>query len=271
VFTPSGCAQPYADPVPCPLVLEHSFSIDTPALAPGVHTASGSVADAAGNTTTWGPVRFTVVPTGAVDLNLSSNHGTIALRGDGHGTVSGRLRTSSGQPITAAKITITASPRGVAAARARTLGTVITDRQGAFALPVRLPGAYELTARYAPGAGAGAGAEAQARTRTPISVSLHARPVLLHRGEIATLTGVLRGAGRSTRSAAVQLQVRSGHSWIPVTDLTPAADGSFRFRHRFVRLGVDTIFTFRAVVRAQLGWPWPQTVSHTVKVRVNVP
>jgi hypothetical protein len=152
---------------------------------------------------------------------------------------------------------------------------VTTNRHGAFSLPVRLPGAYELTARYAPragaGAGAGAGASAQARTRTPISVTLDARPVLLHRGQVATLTGAVRGAGRSTRSAAVQLQVRAGASWIPVSDLRPAADGSFRFRHRFVRLGVDTIFTFRAVVRAQLGWPWPQTVSRSVTVRVNVP
>ena len=55
-----SCQEPYTLAQPCPTVAARTFSVDTVGLADGAHSLAGTITDAAGNTTSYGPVAFTV-------------------------------------------------------------------------------------------------------------------------------------------------------------------------------------------------------------------
>ncbi len=54
------CREPYTVLQPCPSAAARAFAIDTTRLTDGPHTVTGTVVDAAGNATAWGPVSFDV-------------------------------------------------------------------------------------------------------------------------------------------------------------------------------------------------------------------
>src|SRR4051794_36682540 len=53
----TGCSAPYTAVQPCPGAADRAFAIDA---SDGPHSASGTVVDAAGNATAWGPVAITI-------------------------------------------------------------------------------------------------------------------------------------------------------------------------------------------------------------------
>lgn len=56
----NGCRRPYTSPRPCTPDTARVFTVDAATLTPGAHEVAGTVVDAAGNSTPWGPVQFEV-------------------------------------------------------------------------------------------------------------------------------------------------------------------------------------------------------------------
>lgn len=54
------CREPYTVLQPCPSAAARAFTLDTTTLPDGPHTVGGTVVDAAGNATVWGPIAFEV-------------------------------------------------------------------------------------------------------------------------------------------------------------------------------------------------------------------
>ena len=57
-----ACEVPYSQADPCPRQATRGIVVPTASLAPGAHSVDGTVVDAAGNVTPFGPVAFTVAP-----------------------------------------------------------------------------------------------------------------------------------------------------------------------------------------------------------------
>lgn len=299
----TGCAEPYVAAPPCPTAFAETFAVDRAALAPGDHSVSGSVLDAAGNVTFWGPLWFSVAepapvptataasepapsapapPPSAPPAPTASGNGVPAVqtprivlaaagRDRAPGTaarVGGTLRTSGGAPIAGARLSVSTLPAG---GRSRTLGGVTTDARGRFSVSVRGDGSQRLTISFAPSAGAPATASVVRTLRTRVVLSVAATPHHLHKGHVVTLRGRVRGAGAATRGALVHVQAIVDGRWAEVGLAKASAGGAYRWRYRFVHLRRDTAFSFRVVVEHASGWPWPTAHSRAIPVLVDVP
>jgi hypothetical protein len=293
-----SCRTPYAATRPCPADAERAFEIDTGALSPGDHVASGTVVDAAGNSTAWGPVAFRVeravevvpppppilVPTPrrpppangtpAVErprLTLR-RVGSAGARPGSLVRLSGRLRTADRRPIVGARLRVGERVLGLRGRRpAGATSAVTTDAAGRFTVARRARGARRVTVSFRPRPDAAVTAQASAALRTRLALRAAPSRGRLVKGRRLTLRGRLGGAGPSTRGALVQIQAVVNGAWTPVGRARARRDGGFAWRYRFVHLSRDTVFAFRAVVEHVPGWPWPTVRSPRVAVRVDVP
>jgi hypothetical protein len=289
-FAHAPCREPYDRPQPCPGDAVRTFSLDTAALEPGHHLASGTVVDAAGNVSDWYlPFEVRRPTEGARPPGTDTREspaGTAVSRAPRlrlgrrlfehrpgrAATIRGRLRTRAGEPVPRARLTVTAIDIGLSERRRarRWRRTVTTDRGGRFAVRLRRDGAQRVTVTYSPQPGVvAATASATARARLTVTARPSARTLTKGRG--LTLRGRLRGAGRSALGALVHVEAIVNGRWSPVGVARARADGRWSWRYRFVHLTRDTIFAFRAVVRGGPGWPWPARRARTLRVRVNVP
>lgn len=300
VSAPAGprgtCREPYTTIQPCPATVARAFTVDTTGLADGAHELSGTVADAAGNVTPWGPVAFAighprVAPpvdppvTPPVDpppappagngvpavrrprLNLDR---TALTRAAGRPVrLTGTLKTTDGTPISGARLDVSVRELGTVDERVRALSAVTSDASGRFAVNVRGGGAERVSISFAPTDGAAETVRAAATVRQPASLTLARSKARLHRGQAVVLSGRLRGTGSAARGAIVELQAIVSGEWRTVGTVRAAADGRYAWRYKFVSVTRDTIFSFRALVRSTPGWPWPQLSSRRLAVRVT--
>jgi hypothetical protein len=269
----TGCAPPYTLVQPCPQVADRAFAIAAP---DGPHSASGSVVDAAGNATSWGPLAITIqrTTTTAVSpgpLSVASqeviklDRGTLEHAPGRKARLEGTLKSAGGAPLAGVHLTVSSFDLGADHAVPRPLGSVTTGAGGAFSVTLSRDGAQRVTV-ISPG-----GASATATVRTRLAVRLSSSRGRLIKGRILTLRGRLRGAGASARGAVVTIESIVNRRWLPVGSVKARAGGTYAWRYRFVHLARDTIFSFRAVVERAPGWPWASERSARVKVRVDVP
>jgi hypothetical protein len=267
----TGCATPYTAVQPCPGSADRAFAIDAP---DGPHSASGTVVDAAGNATAWGPVAITIRRTTAVTtapltvasqdvIKLASS--SLQHAPGGKVKLEGTLTTAAGLGIAGAHLTVSSFDLGADDAVPRALGPVTTGARGGFAVTLDRDGAQRVTVT-SPG-----GASATATVRANLGLRLSSSRGRIVKGRILTLHGKLRGAGASARGAVVTIESIVNGRWLPVGTARAKADGTFAWRYRFVHLARDTIFSFRAVVERAPGWPWASERSARLKVRVDVP
>jgi hypothetical protein len=296
---PDGaCALPYTRPQPCPTAATRSFDVDTTALAPGEHSASGTVTDAAGNVTSFGPVAFTVAPPPEVPMappappapppivippppqpdlrngrpavtrpQLTLRRTEIEHAAGRRAWVSGVLRTSAGVPIAGARLTLSADPIGRGAGDERALGPVTTRRDGRFRARVDGQGAKRVTVASTLGGAPTMRATAIVRERSALSIARSRARV--GRGGAVVLSGRLTGAGAAAARAVVEVQAIVSGRWRAVETVRTTPDGRWRWRYRFRYVTRDTVFSFRTLVRRTTGWPWPTLRSPTIRVRVD--
>jgi hypothetical protein len=270
----TGCATPYTAVQPCPGAADRAFAIDAP---DGAHSVSGTVVDAGGNATAWGPLAITIkrgtTTVSPAPLNVAPasqeviklTRTTLEHAPGGKVKLEGTLKSASGAPMTGARLTVSSFDLGTDDAVPRSLGSVTTGAGGAFSITLDRDGAQRVTVSSP------AGATATATVRANLAVSLSSSRGRIVKGRILTLHGKLRGAGASARGTVVTIEsIVNGH-WLPVGSARAKADGSFAWRYRFVHLARDTIFSFRAVVERAPGWPWASERSGRIKVRVDVP
>jgi len=288
----SSCRTPYTSPTPCPRDVEQPFEADTGALSAGEHELSGSVVDAAGNSTAWGPVPFrvekppttvvTTAPPGpegpsngmpAVERpRLQLGRRVAVANAGGLVRLRGTLTTWDRRPIASARLAVTVRQLGLrATVPARDRNTVVTDRNGRFVVEQRARGAQRIAVGFSPRPGGAATARATATVRTRLELLATPTASRVVKGRLLRLRGRLRGAGPSADGALVQIQAIVNGRWAPVGRARANRDGSYRWRYRFVHLTRDTVFNFRAVVEHVPGWPWPTVRSPRTTVRVDVP
>lgn len=302
----NGCRTPYVSSRPCPSDFAPVFTIDTTTLAPGAHSASGTVTDAAGNETSWGPVSFTVesvaappapeppsipqpplapqppsAPTPPVIRSGVPDNGRPAVlaprvrmtvaRGGGPraSRVSGTVHAPDGTPVVGARIALRGTPLGTRSNRARTLATAKTDVRGRFTVAALPAGAYRVSASFTPWGGSPPTVTKQVRTRSTLRLTARATPRRLTRGRTTTLSGRLQGAGPASRGTLVQIEAIVRGKWRPVGTARTGADGRWRWRYRFVRVTRPTRFAFRATVASAPAWPWGVRRSPRLHVRVD--
>lgn len=271
----TGCAAPYTSAQPCPQVADRAFAITAP---DGAHSASGTVVDAAGNATAWGPLAITIARGGTTTtvpapLNVASASQEVIklaratlVHAPGTKTkLEGTLKTAAGVAMAGARLTVSSFDLGADDAVPRSLGSVTTGAGGAFSITLARDGAQRVTVTSA------GGATATATVRSDLAVTLASNRGRLVKGRLLTLHGKLRGAGASARGAVVTIESIVNGSWLPVGSARAKADGTYTWRYRFVHLARDTIFSFRAVVERAPGWPWATERSGRIKVRVDVP
>jgi|GEM_PF-1127706 len=289
------CEAPFSAARPCPPEATRGFSIDTAGLAPGAHTVSGAVVDAAGNATSFGPVAFTVArrvddpgpgdPGGQHGVSPASaartaDNGTPAVetprlrlrpasiggRAGKAPRLRGALTTPAGEPIAGARLRVELSELG------RERGgklTVWTGADGQFAFKVRGPGAHTVIVSYSPVVGGPASRSVHAMVKTPIALRLRALPRSLRNGQTVHFRGSLAGAGRAARGATVQIQAIAGGRWTTVDTVRAGGHGSFSWAHRFRYVERDALFSFRAVVARTPGWPWATVRSPRIRVPIE--
>lgn len=292
--TVPGCRVPYSAVRPCPADVAQTFEIDTGALAPGDHRASGTIVDAAGNSTPWGPVPFRVAiapigilrtppvrtpPPGPSNGSPAVERPRLRLARDlteaVAGTavrVRGRLTTREGAPVARARLSVAVRQLGLrGSVPTRRRPAVVTDAAGRFAVEQRAVGAQRLTVSFSPRPNAAATAQAAAVVRGRLGLRTAPSAARLVKGRLLTLRGRLVGAGPSAQGALVQIQAIVNGRWRPVGRARTGRRGAYAWRYRFVHLTRDTAFRFRAVVEHVPGWPWPTVRSAPATVRVDVP
>ena len=285
--TAIGCEEPYSASQPCPSSATESFSVDTSGLAPGGHVIAGSAVDAAGNSTPFGPISFTVAsPPAPAPPIVEGSHadqpdnGTPAVQAPGlqlsrsHGRrqngkaarLQGSLTTPEGVPIAGARLSVEITELG-AARHTRSL-EVITGGDGGFAFDVVGQGARSVVVSYSPIVGGPASRSVDTLVKAPLTLHLTTRPRRASNGQVVQFRGRLEGAGAAARGATAEIQAITDGHWATVENVTIRGDGTFAWSHRFRYIDRNALFSFRVVVPRTPGWPWPTVRSRRVKLPI---
>ncbi|HVV91612.1 MAG TPA: hypothetical protein VHB53_14050, partial [Solirubrobacterales bacterium] len=287
----AACEEPFSLPRPCPAEATRDIAIDTTRLDPGVHTVSGAVIDAAGNSTAFGPVSFTV----AAPADADGKHGVDAASAEGghpnngspaseaprlrlrqagrphaagrSGRLRGTLTTPAGEPIAGAQLSVEITELG-RGRRARTR-VIRTDANGHFAIKVGGGGARTVVVSYAPTIGGPASRSVSTTVTTPLSLRMTPRPRRVRAGQTVRFRGRLGGAGAAARGANVEIQAIADGRWTTIDTVTVGSHGGFSWAHRFRYVERDALFSFRAVVPRTPGWPWPTVRSRRVELPIE--
>lgn len=266
-----GCSVPFTATVPCKLTASGTVSLDTAGLADGQHSVRVLLRDATrSNAAAFGPFTITTsnAPTSCAAtvspaLKVTTKGRTIAngARMNVHGTLAGaRAGTQvwvlsrvarAGAPTRVIRTPVTTDARGrftyrVPAGPSRTLhfgirGTGDPQYQCSGALAIRVRARAVLTAR----------------------------PAVVRAGRSLRLTGRLRGGYVPSRGKLVELQAFDDGRWRSVRTVRTNARGAFRYTYRFSRGAARKRYPFRAVVRAESGYPFALGTSSRVNVRVR--
>jgi hypothetical protein len=300
---PDGCEEPFAEAEPCPREATRGIAVDTASLATGAHSVSGTVIDAAGNVTPFGPVPFTIAApvthappadpaarrhgsrgdggNAGGDGGRAPDNGTPAVeiprlqlqptkggpRVGGSGRLTGTLRTRAGAPIAGARLDVEVTEVGGKSHGKKRF--VRTDAAGRFAFKVGGGGARSVVVSYAPVLGGAPSRSAKTLVRTKLALRLTPHPRRLRAGRTVRFLGHLRGAGMAARGAVVAIQAIAGGRWTTIDTVVADAHGNFSWAHRFRFIERDALFSFRAVVPRTPGWPWPTVRSRRIKLPIE--
>ena len=292
VVSPTGgtCAPPFSSAQPCPTAREATFGIDTAPLRRGDHVATGTIVDAAGTTTAWGPVPFVVpadgatdagpLPAGAVPVPVSPGTTpdgaavpSARLTFQGRSTKTGRriptgyLRTQGGAPLAGVVVRMTRTQTGVENPRTVALKPVRTARDGRFVGAPLPEGAWTVAGAADVSSGT---VSASIRLRTGLRISARPSPTRLRTGALMVLSGRLTGAGPAKAGVRVRIQTIIRGRYTTVAAVRTRSNGRWQWRHRFTKVSRPTLFAFRALVPGEgETWPWSPASRRAATVRVD--
>jgi hypothetical protein len=289
----TGCAEPFTDPVPCPLGIDRSLAIDLSRVSQGTHTLRVLVRDAAGGTAASAPVMVAVdnrprVPNGTPASDRArltaclqqrrpctrrrprSRGRLVMAAGGSRARLLGTLRTPSGAPIAGARLEILARPR-MTGARWRTTATVVTSRRGRYSWRVPKGPSRDLAVTYrASSVAATIAARAEAHLLVRAAVVFAVVPSVVREGATVTLRGTLPGRPRPRSGKLVALQAAEGRRWRTfATTRAGRRSGRFSYTHRFPVVGVSRTHRLRASVPREGSYPYVSGHSRPVTVRVR--
>jgi hypothetical protein len=283
IDTSPTCVVPYEVPRPCPAQTGQILTVDTTGMTPGPHSASGTVIDAAGNVASFGPIPFTVADPGpgpevpdngnpaVADPQLSFDRDLVQHAPGKAAELTGRLTTTGGQPIAGAQLDLVSTSLGGRSSVETPMDPVRTGIDGTFSVASGGVGARRITASFSPIRGGIASRTATATVRSQLKVTFKAKPRRIKIGRTVRFTGRIIGAGPSGQGVGTEIQAISGGRWQTVANVTARKNGKFIWKYRFRHVERNAIFSFRALVRSNPGWPWPTVKSKKLKIRIRVP
>lgn len=268
-----ACAVPFSAAQPCPSARETTFSVDTGGLTAGDHVATGTISDAAGATTSWGPVPFRVpaggstegsgAPQGAVAVPVPAPAGAgpsarLILAGaatkSGRVRPTGRLVSAGGSALAGVVVRLTRARPGPSGPRTVALSPVRTGTDGRFTAAALPEGAWTVAAAADVQDGT---ATATARLKTVLRTTAVPSPRRLRTGSRMVLSGRLTGAGAARGGVRVRIQTIVKGRYRTVAAVRTRSNGTWRWRHRFTKVSRPTLFAFRAVIPGEGDdWPW---------------
>lgn len=292
VVAPTGgtCVAPFSATQPCPTAREATFGIDTAPLRRGDHVATGTIVDAAGTTTAWGPVPFVVpadgttdagpLPSGSIPVPVSPGttpdgapvpSARLTFQGTtnkaGRRVPTGYLRTQGGAPLAGTVVRMTRTQTGVENPRTVTLKPVRTSRTGRFVGAPLPEGAWTVAGAADVSSGT---VSASIRLRTGLRISARPSPTRLRTGALMVLSGRLTGAGPAKAGVRVRIQTIIRGKYTTVAAVRTRSNGRWQWRHRFTKVSRPTLFAFRALVPGEgETWPWSPASRRAATVRVD--
>ncbi|MBJ7353228.1 MAG: hypothetical protein JHC98_00225 [Thermoleophilaceae bacterium] len=268
-----SCSTPYTKTVPCPSAVSKNYEFNLGDYGSGRHTVVVYATDAAGNVGALAPINFTIGGVGAngtpaVEVPaLSTSKKLIAAKSAKKVAVRGVLRTSAGGAIGGATLEVYKSNL-FGPSTLIPIGTTRTKADGKFSFKVKPSGALRITFVFRPADGAQSTASASTTLRQALTLSARGSQRVLRRGASLTIAGRLAGAASAAGGAPVEIEVRNGKRWSAIEVVTAGRSGAYKWQHRFTRVTRPTLFSFRAIVRAKQGWPWPSKASPVVQALV---
>jgi hypothetical protein len=271
---------------PCPLTLSDDLSFDTASAPNGPHTLSVQLLDAAGNATTIlnrqvifannvasapalrGPANGTNASDQA-KLTARWKSTTRATRTSRYGQadiVTGRLTTSTGQPISGALLDVSATPADEGA-KSASLASVRTGPTGAWTLT--LPRSVSSsTVRFAYRSHVDDTipvATATLMLRVHAGIALRIVPRVTSVGHTIVFTGTLHGTPIPPGGKQLVLEASSGGEWVQFRTITTTAKGRYRASYRFKFPG-PIVYRFRVYVPHEADFPFAAGTSNVVSV-----
>jgi hypothetical protein len=181
--------------------------------------------------------------------------------------ITGQLSAPNGQPISGARVSVLLQDKMVGA-KPVSAGEVVTGKDGKFSYVATAQ--RSRTIRFAYRANL---EDATFSQVTDISlnvlpkVALRTNKKSLRNGQTVRFSGSIAGAPANARKV-VELQVKKGSRWMTFTS-TRLRNGKFSEKYRFTAIRRRTVYSFRARVRQEAGFPFLTGVSKRVKVTVR--
>ena len=183
-------------------------------------------------------------------------------------TIEGQLTTADGKPIGSA-ILEASEQVSRPGSEPVALGTVATDAQGRFAIPVPRGSSRELHIGYrAHTFDEQEAASATLTLNVRAGVRLDVSPHRVRNGTRATFSGRILG-GPGQFGTQVTIYALTAKRPIPVETVPADQRGRFRYRYRFSSISGRGGFRFQAVVKSQPTYPYALGRSATVSVRAR--
>jgi hypothetical protein len=291
---------PYQNFAACPPNVSGTISWNTTTASNGAHEVALQTVNAAGNATVVDDHTITIDnapnPNGPAGTGTGTAIGPgspAALRGPANGTnasdqakltaqwtstskatrtsgygqadrISGRLTTSTGQPISGALLDVsaTAADQG---AKAASLASVRTGPTGAWTLTLPKD-IFSSALRFAYRSHVDDTipvATASLTLRVHAGISLGIDPRVTSVGRTIVFTGVLRGGPPGGKQLV--LEASSGGEWIQFRTIATTVKGRYRASYRFKFPGPVT-YRFRVLSPYEADFPYLQGASNTVRV-----
>jgi hypothetical protein len=297
-LAPSASAtMAFAAPQPCPAIENVSLDVNTTQIPAGQHHLQVLATDAAGDTAVAydGTIATDGPPSGEATAGSIGPGSPIALRGPANGTnasdqarltarwqstakstrtsrygqadrITGRLTSTTGQPISGAALDVSETPAEQGAKTVRLAG-VRTDSTGGWALT--LPrGVSSGALRFAYRSHVDDTvpvATATLALRVHAGIGLRIAPRVTSVGHRILFTGVLRGTPIPPGGKQLVLEASSGGEWVEFRTITTDARGRYHASYRF-KLPGPVAYRFRVYAPHEADFPFLEGTSHIVTV-----
>jgi hypothetical protein len=271
----------YVNTQPCPAAVSGLLTLDTDGLAPGAHTLTVLISDAAGNETVASTTTITVrgalpanTPNGAGasrTAKLTARHATTRksarhLAFKTAPTITGRLVDETGKAISGAALTVLLRERRTGAPNAP-VATATTGADGSFRLRLPAGPSRTITVQYTAFSGDPTPAvTVKLTTRVRASLTASVSPRSPRARQRLRISGRLRYLRR--RGVVISIQARDGRKWRTVDTVETTRNGRYSWPYRFSARSGGHTFAFRARVKSP-NYPFEPGTSKAVTVRVR--
>jgi hypothetical protein len=207
-------------------------------------------------------------PTLSASLDPDTAKPTVVVAFGTQVTLSGDLKEADGKPLKGAEVAVS-SRALVTGAEDQPAGTLTTDHEGRFELPLPKGPSRRLTLTYRRTAGdAEPAAVAKATLLVRAGVRVRATPSALHNGQLLRLRVELIGRPLPAAGKFVDLQVRRAGKWLTFASVR-VRNGRLTYSYRFRNTVRKRTLLFRVQVPAFSTYPYVRGVSKPARVTVR--